>query len=92
MFPALLRSLDVRSVMVEGGASIIDQFLSTTFTDEAGRQRYLADCVIVTVAPANIGNEGVGYGSGKGLQAIRSSFKEKHTEKCGKDSIVVFQP
>jgi 2,5-diamino-6-(ribosylamino)-4(3H)-pyrimidinone 5'-phosphate reductase len=92
LLPTLLRSLNVRSVMVEGGASIIDQFLATTYNDETGRQRPLADCVIVTVAPSNIGDEGVAYGAGKGLQAIKSTFKGIYAERFGQDSVLVFQP
>jgi len=90
--PNLLRSLDIHSVMVEGGASIIDQFVTTTYHDEAGQRRPLADCIIVTVAPMDIGKDGIAYGSGQGLQAIRDSFKERYSERFGKDSVLVFQP
>ena len=53
-----LRVLGIRSLMVEGGAGVINSFLSARSEDT---QKPLVDTVIVTVAPVFIGN-GVGYG------------------------------
>lgn len=90
--PAVLQSLDLQSVMVEGGASIIRQFLETTLTSESGGILPLAHSVIVTVAPVTVGSEGTGYGTGDGLSSIRSRYgKERHTEKLGKDTILVYK-
>jgi riboflavin biosynthesis pyrimidine reductase len=47
-----LRKNGIRSLMVEGGARIIDSFLATPA---------LVDNVIVTVAPTFVGKQGVGY-------------------------------
>ena len=46
-----LQAIGVRSLMVEGGASIISSFL----------QSGLVNSLIVTVCPTIVGNEGVGY-------------------------------
>jgi riboflavin biosynthesis pyrimidine reductase len=78
--------------MVEGGASVIRQFLETTLTTENGGIRPLAHSVIVTVAPVTVGSEGTGYGPGNGLSNIQSRYgKERHTEKLGKDTILVYK-
>lgn len=59
--PLLLESLGklgIRSVMVEGGASIIKSFLTSAQSRGSG----CVDAIIVTVAPIFVGKEGVGYG------------------------------
>jgi len=90
--PAVLQFLELQSIMVEGGASVIRQFLETTHTSENGGIRPLAHSVIVTVAPVTVGSEGTGYGPGDGLSSIQSRYgKERHTEKLGKDTILVFK-
>lgn len=73
MDPRLSRALG-RSLMVEGGASVLSSFLSATVpapsatpTDE---RVPLVDLVIVTVAPTLIGREGVAI---PWLAAVRSS-------------------
>lgn len=63
-----LRSLDVHSLMVEGGASVIGSFLaeasSSLKTANDGEAKSIVDMVIVTVAPTLVGDDGVGYGVG----------------------------
>ena len=49
-----VKQLGVRSLMVEGGAKIIQSFLTE-------RQ---VDTIIVTIAPTLVGADGVGYESG----------------------------
>ena len=46
-----LHSLGIRSLMVEGGAQIIDAFARSG----------LVDRLVVTVAPVVVGSEGIGY-------------------------------
>ena len=41
----------IKSVMIEGGASVISDVLS----------QHLADIIIITIAPVFIGRDGVGY-------------------------------
>lgn len=62
--PSLLRKLyeyDIRSVMVEGGATVIG-----TFINQGSQPRYpgespVVDTLIVTVAPTLVGDDGLGY-------------------------------
>ena len=59
--PALLRKLrefGIRSLMVEGGARVIQSFLN-----EPRNASDVIDSVIVTVAPTFVGDDGVGYGA-----------------------------
>lgn len=57
-----LYTLGVRSLMVEGGARVIDSF----FCAKAPSEDSVVDTLIVTVAPTFIGDGGVGYGQGLG--------------------------
>jgi len=77
--PAVLRTLrenGIRSVMVEGGARVIQSFLSSG---------HLVDALIVTTAPVLVGRDGVGYG--EGLEQV-PSLKYIHTELLGRDTVV----
>ncbi|TFY68611.1 hypothetical protein EVJ58_g930 [Rhodofomes roseus] len=59
--PALLvklRGLGMRSLMVEGGARVIQCFLAAE-----AQHRNCIDTVIVTIAPTIVGKDGVAYGS-----------------------------
>ena len=71
-----LRSLDIRSLMVEGGASVIGSFLaeaSSSHATQNGIRRTILDTVIVTVAPTLVGDDGVGYGIGLGGEQVGQS-------------------
>ena len=79
MIPELLRklrSLDIRSVMVEGGASVIGSFLAEApINRDDGGLSSIVDTVIVTVAPTFVGDDGVGYGIGlSGVQVSEFYF------------------
>jgi len=77
--PAILRTLHekgIRSIMVEGGARVIQSFLT------AG---HLVDTLIVTTAPVLVGSDGVGYGGG--LEQI-PGLKHINTELLGRDAVV----
>ncbi|KDQ31211.1 hypothetical protein PLEOSDRAFT_1014657, partial [Pleurotus ostreatus PC15] len=52
-----LSELGVRSLMVEGGASVIKSF----FTGVSNPSGNFVDTVIVTVAPVFVGQQGIGY-------------------------------
>ncbi|KAH9996041.1 dihydrofolate reductase-like domain-containing protein [Russula vinacea] len=76
--PAVLRTLHdkgIRSVMVEGGARIIQSFLAER----------LVDALIVTTAPVLVGGDGVGYS--EGFQQL-PGLKYIHTELLGRDIVV----
>ncbi|KAI9508347.1 dihydrofolate reductase-like domain-containing protein [Russula earlei] len=78
---AVLRSLrekGIRSVMVEGGARVIQSFLSER----------LVDALIVTTAPVLVGRDGVGYG--EGLEQI-PSLEYIQTEFLGRDTVVALK-
>ncbi|KAI0308343.1 dihydrofolate reductase-like domain-containing protein [Multifurca ochricompacta] len=79
--PAVLRTLrekGIRSIMVEGGARVIQSFLSTA----SGR---LVDALIVTTAPVLVGRDGIGYGDGLGQV---SGTRYLTTELLGRDTVV----
>jgi 2,5-diamino-6-(ribosylamino)-4(3H)-pyrimidinone 5'-phosphate reductase len=61
--------------MVEGGARVIQSFLSER----------LVDALIVTTAPVLLGSDGVGYNGG--VEAP-PSLKYIHTELLGRDTVV----
>ena len=68
LIPDMLRTLTeqgIRSLMVEGGATVIRSFLSAAGPGAAADGVHapgLVDAVIVTVAPVFVGADGVGYG------------------------------
>jgi len=77
--PAVLRTLrekGIRSVMVEGGARVIQSFLAS---------RHLVDSMIVTIAPVFLGRGSVGYGGG--LEDV-PGLKYVSTEVLGRDTVV----
>lgn len=62
--PSLLRKLykcDIRSVMVEGGASVIDAFMNQASQPRGPEESPVVDTLIVTVAPTIVGGDGLGY-------------------------------
>ena len=61
-FLSCIRRLGVRSLMVEGGARVIQSFLATSQINKEGETVPIVDSVIVTVAPTLVGTQGVGYG------------------------------
>lgn len=74
-----LREKGIRSVMVEGGARVIQSFLAS---------RHLVDSMIVTTAPVLVGRDGVGYGGG--LEEV-PGLKYVSTEVLGRDAVVGLQ-
>lgn len=78
--PTVLRTLraqDIKSIMVEGGARVIQSFLSSNPS--------VIDTIIVTTAPGFIGRDGVGYG--EGLDRV-PGLRYVATEVMGKDTVV----
>jgi len=76
---AKLRESGVRSLMVEGGATVISSFLNSGMVDN----------LIVTVAPTVVGHQGIGYevkGEGKvpRLEYLRS-------EPLGRDTVMAWK-
>ncbi|KAF8846129.1 bacterial bifunctional deaminase-reductase [Paxillus ammoniavirescens] len=88
----LLRKLyekDIRSVMVEGGATVIKAFLNQA-SQRNTETPPVVDTLIVTVAPTLVGDEGVGYKvgfSGRELNDI-PKFTHVRTELMGKDTVI----
>ncbi|KAI0348175.1 hypothetical protein BDW22DRAFT_1350342 [Trametopsis cervina] len=56
-----LKNLHIRSLMVEGGANVIQSFLKETLPDPQGKVNPIVDTVIVTVAPTLVGPQGIAY-------------------------------
>jgi 2,5-diamino-6-(ribosylamino)-4(3H)-pyrimidinone 5'-phosphate reductase len=72
-----LRSLGIRSLMVEGGAQIIDSFARSG----------LVDRLVVTVAPVVVGPLGIGYSLDPASLA-KLSFQT--SERIGIDHVISF--
>ncbi|KAI0778724.1 bacterial bifunctional deaminase-reductase [Trametes elegans] len=83
---ATLRSLGVRSLMVEGGARVIRSFLASARAPTAAAGTPCVDALVVTVAPALVGAAGVGYGSGLATDAL-PTFQHARTERFGPDAV-----
>lgn len=72
----VLGGLGVRSLMVEGGASVIRSFLSAAHKSTGpGDKKKAVDALIVTVAPTLVGSAGVGYGAELLADAVRVVFR-----------------
>ncbi|KAK9375757.1 dihydrofolate reductase-like domain-containing protein [Lipomyces chichibuensis] len=54
-----LKELGIRSLMVEGGARVINDLLCTAVDDINGNKVSLVDVVIITIAPVYLGKNGV---------------------------------
>ncbi|WOO79591.1 2,5-diamino-6-ribosylamino-4(3H)-pyrimidinone 5'-phosphate reductase [Vanrija pseudolonga] len=82
--PEIMTELGLSSIMIEGGSRVLSTFLHAGDRPDGSK---LVDSVIVTVAPAFIG-EGVGVvpvGEDVGLPPL----KYLHTETMGKDAVMV---
>jgi len=79
-----LHKLGVRSLMVEGGARIIESF----FAEPASFSSVNIDTIIVTVAPRFVGDDGIGYNVKLGDAA---DFKFVDSRVFGRDSVVVLK-
>ncbi|KAL4258169.1 2,5-diamino-6-ribosylamino-4(3H)-pyrimidinone 5'-phosphate reductase [Pleurotus pulmonarius] len=80
----MLSELGIRSLMVEGGASVIKSF----FTGVSNTSGDFVDAVIVTVAPVFVGQQGVGYD----LDLQNSSgVQHVHSEVLGKDAVLMLK-
>ena len=73
----VLGGLGVRSLMVEGGASVIRSFLHAAREQDGHdggggeAQDKCVDALVVTVAPTVVGDAGVGYGAGLRADEVR---------------------
>ncbi|EED80875.1 predicted protein [Postia placenta Mad-698-R] len=79
-----LSSMGIRSVMVEGGARVIQSFLAEAESSD------IVDTVVVTVAPTLVGESGVGYGQ----SLVRNKLpKLQHisTEVFGSDAVIALK-
>lgn len=56
-----LHELDIRSAMVEGGASVIGTFLNQASQPRYPEESPVVDTLIITVAPTLVGDDGLGY-------------------------------
>ena len=55
-----LQELGIRSLMVEGGATVIASFLKSV-SHPSGIPKPLVDTLIITVAPTMVGDQGIAY-------------------------------
>ncbi|CAL1694171.1 unnamed protein product [Somion occarium] len=76
-----LRTLGIRSLMVEGGAQVIRSFFA-----EANS----VNTIIVTVAPTFVGNDGVGYGDDLVSTAL-PNMEPTRTELFGRDAVMTLK-
>lgn len=88
VIPDLLKVLynfGIKSLMVEGGATVIGSFLA-----ECARTKpnTIIDTLIITIAPMLIGDDGVGYAE-KLLATQIPSLKHIQTEVMGRDVVIV---
>lgn len=82
---AKLHELGIHSVMVEGGARIIQSFLGAEV-----RHRNCIDTVIVTVAPTLVGRDGIGYGSDLPSDTL-PTMQHVETVLFGRDAVVALR-
>lgn len=88
MIPDLLKVLynfGIKTLMVEGGATIIGSFLAEP---ACTKPNTIIDTLIITIAPTLIGNDGVGYGEKLSATQI-PSLKHIRTEVMGQDVVIV---
>lgn len=81
--PSLIKKLgelDVRSLMVEGGARIIQSFLA----------KAVIDTIIITTAPKVVGEEGISHGMQFELEREIPGFNLVAQEKIGDDDVIVW--
>lgn len=87
---AILKSLSdlgIRSLMVEGGARIIESFFAAS--------EKIVDALIITVAPVLVGSHAIGYECKYPVLELSNSnkqarFTEVHTELVGRDTVLAF--
>ncbi|EPQ60287.1 dihydrofolate reductase [Gloeophyllum trabeum ATCC 11539] len=77
----------IESVMVEGGAKVINSFLNLA------REEDVVDTLIVTQAPVRLGEDAVGYGTNilAGGGAALPDMVHVATAKMGPDNVVAFK-
>jgi 2,5-diamino-6-(ribosylamino)-4(3H)-pyrimidinone 5'-phosphate reductase len=107
MIPNLLKvlyNLGIKTLMVEGGATIIGSFLAEPARTQPNA---IIDTLIVTIAPTLVGNDGIGYGEKLSATQVRDrmpscrimgfhlrshqipSLKHMRTEVMGQDVVIV---
>ncbi|KAF5352431.1 hypothetical protein D9756_005926 [Leucocoprinus leucothites] len=79
-----LSSLGIKSLMVEGGARIINSFLQASLSTP------LIDALIVTVAPTLIGTDGVSYSSA--IPTHIPTLQHLDTQVVGPDAVIILKP
>ncbi|KAF9454161.1 dihydrofolate reductase [Macrolepiota fuliginosa MF-IS2] len=75
-----LRRLGINSLMVEGGARIIDSFLNACS---------FIDTLLVTVAPTLVGSHGVAYGTN--IPTGISHLRHFDTQAVGNDAVIILK-
>ncbi|EED79711.1 predicted protein [Postia placenta Mad-698-R] len=79
-----LSSMGIRSVMVEGGARVIQSFLAEAESSD------IVDTVVVTVAPTLVGESGVGYGQNLVGNKL-PKLQHISTEVFGSDAVIALK-
>ncbi|KAI0094478.1 dihydrofolate reductase-like domain-containing protein [Irpex rosettiformis] len=88
-FLKTLKTLGIRSLMVEGGAKIIQSFLRETHPGLDGKAIPIVDNIIITVAPKIVGADGVGYDCD--LTTQLGQLNHIKTELFGRDTVMTFK-
>lgn len=95
----LLRQRGIRSIMVEGGASVIRSFLAASIpaksehSQDAGTEHANAsvvDTLIITVSPVLVGKDGVSYGSDLSAREL-PGLQHIKTELFGRDAVTALK-
>ncbi|KAH7886027.1 dihydrofolate reductase-like domain-containing protein [Phlebopus sp. FC_14] len=84
-----LRTEGIRSVMVEGGATVIGTFLGQAAQSHRSGKR-IVDTLVVTVAPKLVGDDGVAYSAGSSGEQLHNVPELKHirTAVMGRDTVI----
>ena len=76
--------------MVEGGASIIGSFLTEASSSlRSMPSKSIVDTVIITIAPTFVGDDGIGYGTGRAgdkVDHLPSSLSPQLISDCPPDA------
>ncbi|KAI0785320.1 dihydrofolate reductase-like domain-containing protein [Irpex lacteus] len=91
-FLKILKTLGLRSLMVEGGAKIIQSFLKETQPGLDGKAVPIVDSIIITVAPTIVGVDGLGYDCDLTAQvSTLGQLEHVQTELFGRDTVMAFR-
>lgn len=77
-----VKAAGVQRLMVEGGAAIIDSL---------SQQQQLLDTLLVTIAPINVGTDGLGYSASLPRDNNPTSWILRNEARFGIDTVIIWQ-